>query len=154
MGMKFLPTALLGSDNTSLSCIGPLLKSLAIHLGKWKNRQFVPIYHPCLLEMPVFPEIMILSFPLFHSFWERNSLKDWKGHVIRNQAILTLSLILPITSAWSWTSLMLTTTSIINFNFFSYFYLLDVLVRTLHLLSYVILTSFKVGIYLSSPFYK
>lgn len=63
MGTEFLTTALLGNDNTSLSCIDPVLKSLAIHLGNPKSRQFVPIYHSCLLEIHDVYEITIMSLP-------------------------------------------------------------------------------------------
>lgn len=91
MGTEFLATALLGNDNTSLSCIGPVLKSLAIHLGNPKSRQFVPIYHSCLLKMHDVYEIMIMSLPSLHSFLERNSLEDWEGRLIRNQENLTLA---------------------------------------------------------------
>lgn len=146
LGMKFLPTALLGNDNTSLSCIGPLLKCLTIHLGNPKSRQSVPIYHSCLLEMPRFPEIMIVAYLSLLTYGERNSLENCKGHLIINQKIFTLASILPVTSVWPWTS-KFTATTIINFYFWSSLYLLDAMVRIPHLLPYVILTSFKDSIY-------
>lgn len=148
MGTKFLPTALLGNGNTSLSYINPLLKCIAIHLGNPKRRHFVPIYHPCLLEMPGFPEIMTVSFPSLHSFWEWNDLEGWKRSFDQESRDFDSSLNSTSTSAWLWRSLMSTRATTISFYFCSYFHLLDFTVRILHLVSHSITTSpFKVGIY-------
>lgn len=146
MGTKFLPTALPGNGNTSLSCIGSLLKCLVIHLGSQRVDILFPFTTPHLLEMPGFTEITIVSFPSLHSFWERNCSEDWKDHLIRNQDILTLTSILPVTSVWLWTTPTLKTI-IFCFYFCFYFHLLDIMVRILHLLSYLSLISFKVSIY-------
>jgi hypothetical protein len=50
---KVFPRSLLGRSNTSLSCIGPLLKCLAVHLGNPESGHFVLIYHPVFWKCPL-----------------------------------------------------------------------------------------------------
>lgn len=114
-------------------------------MGNSKSRQFVPIYHPHLPEMPRFPKIMIVAYPSLLSFGERKFRGLERSFDQKSRALYS-SLSSTKNICVAWTS-KFTTTTIINFYFCSSFYLLDATVRILHLLPYVILISSNISIY-------